>query len=223
VRVCVCSIVCFFVSLFVSLVGWVFVGIWFFFFVWHLGVTSGVCFLQFGWAFSVCFAFVGPWGSNVAPWGSIVAPCAPFWDSWATCCRFSTFFLALGLNFDTPGLHLGTLWRPFWCLFKTLGRDPGPFGDFFGKVMKKVHKSGEKGSPNTCLFDEISGFPRKWKNEFRLRRRERIGVQAINFLYFCLHFRSSFLASFFRGFWLPLEAQKGGVGDTGGTPLNEFN
>ena len=89
--------------------------------------------------------------------------------------------------------------------------------------MKKVHKRIEKGSPNTCLFDEISGFPRKWKSEFRLRRRERIGVQAINFLYFCLHFRSSFLASFFRGFWLPLEAQKGGVGDTGGTPLNEFN
>ena len=47
VRVCVCSIVCFFVSLFVSLVGWLFVGIWFFFFVWPLGAPSGV-FLQFG-------------------------------------------------------------------------------------------------------------------------------------------------------------------------------
>ena len=64
------------------------------------------------------------------PWGSIVAPGAPFWNPWATCCRFSTLFVALGLNFDTPGLHLGTLWRPFWCLFKTLGRDPGPSGDF---------------------------------------------------------------------------------------------
>jgi len=76
------------------------------------------------------------------------------------------------------------------------------------------------------MFDEISGFSRKWKNEFRLRRRERIGVQAINLLYFCLHFRSSFLASFLMVFGSPLELKKAGsdgVGARGGTPLNEFN
>ena len=40
------------------------------------------------------------------PWGSIVAPMAPFWAPWATCCRFSTLFVPLVLNLDTPGLHL---------------------------------------------------------------------------------------------------------------------
>ena len=47
VRVCVRSIVCSFVSLFVSLVGWLFVGIWFFFVVCLLGAPSGMFFLQF--------------------------------------------------------------------------------------------------------------------------------------------------------------------------------
>ena len=89
--------------------------------------------------------------------------------------------------------------------------------------MKKVHKRIEKGSPNGCIFKGISRFPRKWESEFRLRRRERIEVNAMHFLSFCLHFCHTFLASFFRGFWLPLEAQKSGVGVRGGTPLNEFN
>ena len=166
----------------------------------------------------MCFAFVGPWGSNVAPWGSIVAPCAPFWDSWATCCRFSTFLETLGLNFDTPGLHLGTLWRPFWCRFEHLGRDPGPSGDFKGNVMKKVHKRTEKGSPNTCIFIEMLGFPRKWKSEFRLRRREWIEVHAMNFLSFCFHFCDIFLALFFPGFWLPFEPQKHRPASEAGPP-----
>ena len=107
--VCVCSIVCFFVSLFVSLVGWLFVGIWFFCVVWSLGHLLVRFFCKLG-EFFMCVLHL--W----RPWGSIVAPGAPFWEPWATCCRFFKLFVALGLNFDTPGLHLVTLWRPFWCL-----------------------------------------------------------------------------------------------------------
>ena len=80
------------------------------------------------------YVFFASWVSFLyvlwRPWGSIVAPGAPFWEPWATCCRFSTLFAALGLNFDTPGLHVVTLWRPFWCLFEHLGQDPGPFDNF---------------------------------------------------------------------------------------------
>ncbi len=140
------------------------------------------------------------------PWGSIVAHGAPFWESWATCYRFSSLFVALGLNFDTPGLHLVTLWRPFVCFFEHLGWDPGPSGDFPGKVMKKVHKRTEKGSPNTRIFDDISGFPRKWKSEFRLRRRERIEVQTIHFLSLCSYFCISIFSQFFHIFWASLGA-----------------
>jgi hypothetical protein len=122
VRVCVCSIVCFFVSLFVSLVGC----------LWVYGFSS--LFGPLGHLLVCFFCNLGEFFMCVLhlwrPWGSIVAPGAPFWDPWATCCRFSTLLVALGLNFDTAGLHLVTLWRPFWCLFKTLGRDPGPSGDF---------------------------------------------------------------------------------------------
>ena len=73
--------------------------------------------------------------------------------------------------------------------------------------MKKVHKRTEKGSPNTCIFDDISGFPRKWKSEFRLRRRERIEVRGTHFLSFCRHFCVFFLPSFLHAFWFHLGAQ----------------
>ena len=89
--------------------------------------------------------------------------------------------------------------------------------------MNNVNKRTEKGSPNTCIFDENLGFPRKWKSAFRLRRRERIEVQATTFNAECLDFCSSFFASFFRGFWTPPGAQILGVGGRGGHPLNEFN
>ena len=72
VRVCVCSIVCFFVSLFLSLVGWLFVVIWVFFFVWLLGAPSGVCFFAIWVIFFVSVLHL--W----RPWGYIVAPGAPF-------------------------------------------------------------------------------------------------------------------------------------------------
>ena len=62
------------------------------------------------------------------------------------------------------------------------------------------------------MFDGISSFPRKWKTAFRLRRRERIEVQATRFLALCLHFYPSFFASFFDGFWAPLGALIHGVG-----------
>ena len=58
---------------------------------------------------------------------------------------------------------------------------------------------------------------------FRLRRRERIEVQAIHFLAVCLHFCPSFFASFFAGFWTPPGIPKTEVGVTGGHPLLLFN
>ena len=72
--------------------------------------------------------------------------------------------------------------------------------------MKKVHKRSEKGIPNTCIFDDIPGFPRKWKSEFRLRRRERIEVQTMHFLSLCSYLCSSIFSQFFRIFWASLGA-----------------
>ena len=69
--------------------------------------------------------------------------------------------------------------------------------------MKKVHKRAEKESPNGCIFDEITGFPRKWKSEFRLCRRERVEVHAFHFLSLCPHFCPSFFLQFFHGFGPP--------------------
>ena len=134
VCVCVCSskllCVCVFVRLFVSLCPSLF--LWLVGCLWVYGFSS--LFGPLGHLLVCFFCNLGEFFMCVLhlwrPWGSIVAPGAPFWDPWATCCRFFSLFVALGLNFDTPGLHLVTLWRPFWCLFKTLGRDPGPSGDF---------------------------------------------------------------------------------------------
>ena len=92
--------------------------------------------------------------------------------------------------------------------------------------MKKVHKRAEKGSPNTCIFEGISRFPRKWESEFRLRRLERIEAHASHFLSLCSDFCTSFFSQFFHGFRAPLGAPKPSstkFGGRGGTPLNEFN
>ena len=69
----------------------------------------------------------------------------------------------------------------------------------------------------------FSGFSRKWESAFRLRRRERIEVQATNFPALCLHFLAFFFASFFSVFWTCLGARFEEVRGGGGTPLNEFN
>ena len=84
--------------------------------------------------------------------------------------------------------------------------------------MKKVHKRAEKGSPNTCIFEGISRFPRKWESEFRLRRLERSEVHAMHFLVFCFHFCHNFVASFLCGFWFHLELKKVGSAEEAGPP-----
>ena len=71
-------------------------------FLFDLGAPSDV-FVAI-WVSFLCF-FSHLWG----PWGSIVAPGAPLWDPWGACYRFSQLLVALGLNFETLGLHLGTL------------------------------------------------------------------------------------------------------------------
>ena len=74
VRVCVCSFVCFFVFLFVSLVGWLFVAIWFFFFVWPLGAPFWYVFFASWVIFYVCFAFVENLGLHCSTQGSVLGP-----------------------------------------------------------------------------------------------------------------------------------------------------
>ncbi len=69
--VCVCSIACFFVSLFLSLVGWLFVVIWFFFFVWLLGAPSGVLFRYLGEFFVCVFCICGDLELQCGTGGSI--------------------------------------------------------------------------------------------------------------------------------------------------------
>ena len=58
-------------SFFLWLVGWLFAGIWFFFFVWLLGAPSGMFFCTLA-VFFMCVLHL--W----RPWASIVAPGAPF-------------------------------------------------------------------------------------------------------------------------------------------------
>ena len=72
-------------------------------------------------------------------------------------------------------------------------------------------------------MDAFPPFSRKCESAFRLRRRERIEVQAPDFLAPCLHFCSPFFASFFGVFLTSLGDQIHGVGGTGGTPLIMFN
>ena len=72
------------------------------------------------------------------------------------------------------------------------------------------------------MFDFL-GFSKKWESAFRLRRRERIDVQAPTFLALSFHFSTPFFASNFIVFWTPLGPPKSEVGARGGTPLNEFN
>jgi len=88
---------------------------------------------------------------------------------------------------------------------------------------RNMTKKDRKSNPNGYLSYAIASFRDKWKNAFRLRRRERIEVQATTFIAVCLHFRSSFFALFFRGFCTPLGCRINGAGGRGGTPLNEFN
>ena len=122
---CVCLFVCLFLCFPLCFFGWLVVcGYMVFLLCLATWGTFLVCFFCKLGEFFMCVLHL--W----RPWGSIVAPMAPFWAPWATCCRFSTLFVPLVLNLDTPGLHLVTLWCSFWCLFKTLGRDPGPSGDF---------------------------------------------------------------------------------------------
>ena len=47
-------------------------------------------------------------------------------------------------------------------------------------------------------------FSRKCESAFRLRRRERIEVQAPTFLALCFHFPTAFFAWFFEGLWTPM-------------------
>ena len=58
------------------------------------------------------------------------------------------------------------------------------------------------------VFSMIFKFSSKWESAFRLRRRERIEVQATTFLALCPHFWSSFFTLCFGGFLDPLGGQK---------------
>ena len=50
----------------------------------------------------------------------------------------------LGAPFWDPRAPFGHPWDPFWCLFKTLGRDPGPLFRLFWKMFEKGTKKDRK-------------------------------------------------------------------------------
>ena len=71
---CVCLFDCLFLCIPLCFFCWLFVGIRFFFFVWPLGAPSGVYFLQLGWVFYMCFAFVETLGLHCSTRGSVLGP-----------------------------------------------------------------------------------------------------------------------------------------------------
>ena len=106
----------------------------------------------------------------------------------------------LGAQFVDLWAPFGHLWNPFWCVFVALWPDPGPLFRVFWKRLEKESKKKRKRELKCIMdvcFNEFSGFSRKCESAFRLRRRERIEVQAPDFLAPCLHFCSSILALFF--------------------------
>ena len=181
---------CVFVRLFVSLCPSLF--LWLVGCLWVYGFSSLfgplgyllVCFFRNLAEFFMCVLHL--W----RPWGSIVAPGAPFWDPWDTCCRFSSLFVALGLNFDAPGLHLVTLWRPFRCLFEHLGRDSELSGGFYGKVMKKVTKGKKKGAQIRVFSMKFQVFPENGKASF-----DCAGASGLRFMPCIFHFFASTFAT----------------------------
>ena len=90
------------------------------------------------------------------------------------------------------------------------GQGDGPwtcFSAFPEKFRKRCKKETKKGAEMDAFLMILGVFSRKCESAFRLRRRERIEVQAPDFLAPCLHFCSSFFALFFGAVWTCWEAQ----------------
>ena len=91
--VCVCCDLCLFVSLFVYLVGGLFVSMCACLFFWHLGAHFGVLVALWKtlWRLSSTLGDLG--APFCHPWGSVVAPGGPFCHPWST---FGRLFVDLG-------------------------------------------------------------------------------------------------------------------------------
>ena len=85
-----------------------------------------------------------------------------------------------------------------------LGTDPGPVFRLFPKSLEKgAKKEAKNGAEIDAFLMIFLSFSRKCESAFRLRRRERIEVQAPDFLAPCLHFCFPFFSSFFTVFGPP--------------------
>ena len=183
-------LVCRFVSPFVSLVGWLLVSMCacvFFGTLRHIFVSYS----HFGRPFC---AFLALWGAlrlHCNAWGSTLPPLVTYF------CMFFVLGGTLGLSLLICGLRLGTFGVHFGVFLWLCGRILGPFFGFSGNASKKGQKRREKGKGNEQNFDGNSSFSRKCESAFRLRRRERIEVQAPDFLAPCLNFCSPIFISFF--------------------------
>ena len=101
----------------------------------------------------------------------------------------------LGRRLLILGLRFGALEVHFDVFFVALGPDPGLLFRLFPKSLEKSAKKKVKKGAEMEAFPVIfKVFP---ESAFRLRRRERIEVQAPDFLALCLHFCSPIFASFF--------------------------
>ena len=98
--------------------------------------------------------------------------------------------LILGLCFGALEVHFDVFLWPW-------GQTLDSFFDVSRKVSKKVQKKSEKGSWNGCISYDFWSFSGKCESAFRLRRRERIEVQAPDFVAPCFNFALPFLHRFF--------------------------
>ena len=81
------------------------------------------------------------------------------------------------------------------------------FSGFLETPRKRVEKEEKKGAEIDVFSMICQVFSRKWESVFRLRRRERIEVQAPDLLALRPHFCTTFFTLFFMFFWMPWGAQ----------------
>ena len=86
------------------------------------------------------------------------------------------------------GLRLGALGDHFDVFLRLWGQTLDPFLTFLEKAREKCKKEQKKGAEFNAFSMKFQVFSRKWESAFRLRRRERIEVQAPDFLVLCLNF-----------------------------------
>ena len=136
----ICFLVCRFVSPFVSLVGWLVVGVYvclcvFKHFAAHFHVLFAVC-----EAFFAFLALRGALRLHCNAWGSTLPPLVTYF------CMFFVLGGTLGLSLLICGLRLGTFGVHFGVFLWLCGRTLGPFSGFLEMPRKRLKKGEKKGA-----------------------------------------------------------------------------